>query len=210
MVNVLLAHFDIHLSMTSQVSAVCRKCYFHLRRIASIRNYISKSVCHRLVIALVVSNLDYCNALLLDIPGYLLRRLQVVHHRAARLVTLTSPRGHITPVMEALHWLPVSHRIIFKTPLLVYKALNGLAPGYLSDLLNLKNRNSKLRQLHDHLTLSVPQATLTIAKRAFGVTAPVYWNLLPLSLRQASSLRAFKSGLKTHFFRSLYDNECQF
>ena len=128
----------------------------------------------------------------------------------ARLVTLTSPRGHITPVMEALHWLPVSHRIIFKTPLLVYKALNGLAPGYLSDLLNLKNRNSKLRQLHDHLTLSVPQATLTIAKGAFGVTAPVYWNLLPLSLRQASSLRAFKSGLKTHFFRSLYDNECQF
>ena len=36
------AHFNIHLSMVSQVSAICRKCNFHLRRIASTRAYISR------------------------------------------------------------------------------------------------------------------------------------------------------------------------
>ena len=35
-------HFDISLSMVSQVSAVCRKYNFHLHRIASIRAYTSR------------------------------------------------------------------------------------------------------------------------------------------------------------------------
>ena len=113
------AHFDIHLSVVSQVSAICRKCNFSPLRNASIRAYISKAVYHRLTIALVAFNLDCCNALQLDIPGYLLRRPQAVH-RAARLVTLPGSRDHITPVMGALHWLPVNHRIIFKMLLYSY------------------------------------------------------------------------------------------
>ena len=110
-------------------STICRKCNFHLWHIASIRGYILKAVHHRLAIALAISNFNYCNALLLDIPGYLLRHLHVVHHWASCLVTLTGPWDYITPVMEALHWLPVSHRIIFKMLLYVYQALNGVAQG---------------------------------------------------------------------------------
>ncbi len=32
-----------------------------------------------------------------------------------------------------LHWLPIKHRKDFKILLITYKALNGLAPQYLSD-----------------------------------------------------------------------------
>ena len=51
-----------------------KKCNFHVRGIKSIRPYITKRVCHSLIIALVVSNLDYCNALQLEIPRFTVSR----------------------------------------------------------------------------------------------------------------------------------------
>ncbi|XP_041807510.1 uncharacterized protein LOC121616777 isoform X2 [Chelmon rostratus] len=55
-----------------------------------------------------------------------LSRLQRVQNAAARFLTNTSRRQHITPVLFSLHWLPVSFRIDFKILLFVFKALNGL------------------------------------------------------------------------------------
>ena len=41
-------------------------------------------------------------------------RLQLVQNAAARFLTGTSRREHITPVLSSLHWLPVRFRIDFK------------------------------------------------------------------------------------------------
>jgi len=43
---------------------------------------------------------------------------------------------HITPVLEDLHWLPVSQRVVFKTALklMAWKCVHGVALAYLSDL----------------------------------------------------------------------------
>jgi len=40
----------------------------------------------------------------------------------------------ITPVLEDLHWLPVSQRVVFKTALMVWNCVHDIAPAYLSDL----------------------------------------------------------------------------
>ncbi len=42
---------------------------------------------------------------------------------------------HISPVLSILHLLSTKHCIDFKILLITYKALNGLAPQYLSELL---------------------------------------------------------------------------
>lgn len=64
--------------------------------------------------------------------------LQSVQNTAARIVTLTKKFDHITPVLIQLHWLPVHFRILFKVLLLVYKALNGMAPLYITELLSYR------------------------------------------------------------------------
>ena len=56
----------------------------------------------------------------------------------SRVICNTSRYEHISPSLYNLHWLPVSYRIQFKILLLVYKTLNGLAPLYLSELIELK------------------------------------------------------------------------
>ena len=65
-------------------------------------------------------------------------KLQRVQNAAARLRTLSRQYDHITPVLKELHWLPVRYRIHFKLLLLTFKALNGMAPAYISDLINVR------------------------------------------------------------------------
>lgn len=64
-------------------------------------------------------------------------RLQIVQNAVARFLTGVRKREHITPILIALNWLPVRYRIELKILLFVFKSLNGLAPSYLSELLNL-------------------------------------------------------------------------
>ena len=52
-----------------------------------------------------------------------------------RLVTMSRKSDHVTPLLFQLYWLPVNQRIEFKVLLFTYKAMQGLAPQYLSDLL---------------------------------------------------------------------------
>jgi len=75
----------------------------------------------------ISSRLNYCNSLLFGISVNLLLCRQAVHNAAARLVTGTRRREHITSVLRQLHWLPVRQRIEFKMAVLVYKAMNALS-----------------------------------------------------------------------------------
>ncbi len=83
-----------------------------------------------LVQALVVSRLDYCNALLARLPSNTIKTLQMIQNAAARLVFNKPKRTHVTPLFISLHWLPVAARIKFKTLMLAYRTTTGSAPSY--------------------------------------------------------------------------------
>ena len=127
-------------------------------------------------------------------------RLQLVQNAAARLLTGTGKYDHITPVLSALHWLPVHFRIHFKILLFTFKAQNGLAPQYLSDLLEDYVPSRALRSATQK-KLIVPKTNLkSRGDRAFSVAAPTLWNALPLHIKTAPTVETFKSRLKTHFY----------
>ena len=68
----------------------------------------------------IACRLDWCNSLLYGVPENLLRKVQSVQNAAARLLTNTRRRDHITPVLRQLHWLPVHRRVEFKTACLAH------------------------------------------------------------------------------------------
>ena len=124
-----------------------------------------------------------------------------MQNSAARILTNTNRREHITPVLAALHWLPIEARIDFKMLLITYKALHGLAPLYITDLLHSKPNVRTLRS-SDKGLLVIPVTKLkTKGDRAFAVVAPTLWNSLPLVVKNAESVDGFKNLLKTHLFR---------
>ncbi len=89
-----------------------------------------------LIHASMTSKLYYCNALLGGCFARLINKLQMVQNAAARVLSRNRNYDHINPVLSTLHWLPIKHRIDFKILLITCKALNGLAPQYLSELLS--------------------------------------------------------------------------
>ena len=102
-----------------------------------------------------------------------------------------------------LHWLPVEQRIQYKLLILVYKALNGLAPEYISDLLQEYVPTRALRSAGAHLLLE-PKTITRCGARAFSKAAPVLWNTLSSTIITAPSLASFKLGLKTYLFKAAF------
>jgi len=111
-------------------SSVVKSSFFQLRYIAKVKQFLCQRDLETVIHAFITSRLDYCNSLYRGLPQSTINRLQVVQNAAARLLTGTKKRDHISPVLEILHWLPVKFRIDFKIAVLVYKALPGAAPTY--------------------------------------------------------------------------------
>lgn len=91
-----------------------------------------------------------------------------------------------------------------KVLLLVYKALHGLAPSYISAFLNFKTYSRSLRSSCKEY-LVVPRSRLkTYGDRAFSIAGPKLWNDLPLEIRKCASVATFKQSLKTFLFKLAY------
>ncbi len=131
--------FDSELCLEKQISSVVKNSFYQLRIISRIKSILSFQDLEKVIHAFITSRLDYCNSLYLGLPKSLLARLQMVQNAAARLLTGAKKHEHITPILASLHWLPVSFRIQLKILLIVFKALNGQAPSYISDLISFNS-----------------------------------------------------------------------
>ena len=172
--------FDRQLRWTHTLITVVKPLFSHLYNIRRFRKFPqSWLIVLILVNASVTSLLDYCNSLLYGLPTNLLHKLQRVQNAAARLICKVRRFDHITPILFSLHWLPVRNRIQFKILLFTYKALNGLAPAYITELLKLKTiPRYNLRSSDDKLLLQHPniRTLVTLGDRSFTAAAPKLWN----------------------------------
>lgn len=199
---------DNHLDMKLQVQNIVRAANYELRRISSIRRYLTTEATATLVSAFVLSRIDYCNSLLYGIPGYLLDSLQRIQNNAARMVLRIPRSEHITPHLVSLHWLPISARIEYKIASLCYNSMQDTAPKYLREMAPKKGKthshNTRLSKDTSVIRDSSANSQPTLGDRCFTHAAPAVWNTLPIPIRESSSVTSFKTSLKTHLFRSAY------
>ena len=192
--------FDKHMNLKSYISSICSSASFALRNTGKIRKHLDRANTERLVHAFVSSRPDNCNSLLFGLPLFQIERLQRIQNTAAMVVTLSSIKQHITPILNDLHWLTIHNRIKLKILLLTYKVLNGFAPTYLSELIQPYKNQRNLRSNNQYL-LRVPKSrTTTFGDRAFSVCAPKLWNNLPSAVKSSPSIDIFKKKLKTYLF----------
>ena len=198
--------FDKHMTMNVQVGKICSKSFRGLYNIRQIRTFLSTKTTKTLVHAFVTSHLDHCNSLLLGLPRCQLDRLQKVLNAAARVIWLKPKFDHITPVLVQLHWLPVNFRIEFKIVLFVFKALHGISPPYLAELLQGKPKTRYQLRSSDKDLLFVPLSSRkTFGDRAFAHVGPTLWNSLPLALRLQPTVESFRNYLKTYLFKKAFN-----
>lgn len=195
---------DDQMSMAAYISSTCKSCFFHLRQLSSVRRSLTQEAVQALVQAFVISRLDYCNSLLAGVADVHLRRLQSAQNAAARMVSRAHRHDHIRPVLNSLHWLPVSKRVVFKTAVLIYKCLHQAAPRYLIDLCVPLSSVPGRQHLRSAASggLIVPRTRTSYGQRSFAVYGPSTWNSLPTALRSPElTLPVFKRQLKTYLFQ---------
>ena len=200
------AWFDNKLSTSTHVTKICKAAFYQLHNIRRIKKYLSRDSLLKLIHAFITSRLDYCNGLLNGLPNSQIVKLQRVQNAAARLVMSLSKYSHISPALYQLHWLPVRHRVHFKILILTFKAIHGLAPKYIIELINIKPRSIYNLRSNQSLLLDPPKGKMlvTLGDRSFSAAAPYLWNSLPADLRDIQSLAIFKCKLKTYLFRAAF------
>ena len=109
-VKILGVTLDSTMTLDGQIVATCKSSYMHIRRINTIRQYLTNDAVKTLKQCLVTSRLDYSNIIYNGIPMKSIKRLQLTQNAAARLIRQIKKRAHITPVLRDLHWLPVVKR----------------------------------------------------------------------------------------------------
>ena len=113
---ILGVHLDLALTMETQVASVVRSTHLHLRQIAQLRPCLDAGS----FTTLIVSRIDYCNALYVGRPLRLMRKLQMVQNKVARLLTGVKRFHHIPPhfgcltlaTYPLLHWFQDTNHYI--------------------------------------------------------------------------------------------------
>ena len=100
--------------MNAHVSNIARTCYYELRRLASIRRFLTSTATATLVSAFVLSRIDYCNSLLFGSTNDVTSHLQRIQNYAARVIFRLPMSSSITIHLKSLHWLPVKVRSTYK------------------------------------------------------------------------------------------------
>lgn len=189
-----------NLSFKDHIGKVISSCFLILRILRKIKFLLPEDSLKTVVTALILSRLDYCNSLYINLQKGQLARLQTVQNAAARLVTGTPRFASVRSGLRALHWLPVGQRIKFKVLCLVFKALNGMGPGFLRHMIQWYVPGRMLRSSQAKQVVTPRVNKLAWGGRSFHCCATRAWNGLPIHIRNSSDILSFRKALKTWLF----------
>jgi len=127
---------DSDLTMRTHIAKTVLGCFAMLRQLRSIRRSVSVPALQSLVVALVLTKLDYGSATLAGLPAVQLNRLQTVLNAAVWLIYWRRKFDHVSLLLEELHWLRVPERITIRLAVLAYRCQYNMAPRYLATQLN--------------------------------------------------------------------------
>jgi len=198
---------DPTLSLERQINSVKQKCSWTMMNLRTIGRYLDESTKLMMVKQLVISKLDYCNALYIKIKKTLLNKLKSILNGAVRFIYNISDRSiDLVPYYKKAHILPVEQRIFFKICLFAHKAVHGLSPGYIKELIEVAvitetETCTRSKIPGDCFKLKIQKMSKNkFDERRFSNYAPAAWNSLPLGLRQLKKTDCFKRMLKNYLF----------
>jgi len=128
---------DCDLGAATHVRKTVSRCFAALRQLRHLRRYVTDDCSRLLVVSFIHQRLDFGNFILVRLPAYLQQQLQSVLNAAARLVFRLRRYDHITDALAVLHWLRLPQRVDYKVAVMAFRALHGLAPPYLDQLVRV-------------------------------------------------------------------------
>jgi len=92
----------------------------NLQKLKRIRKSLTPGAAKTIPMGLIISHLDYANALYSGLPNTEVRKLRRIQNMTATTITDARKYDNSTETLKALHWLPIHLRIEFKVLTLVF------------------------------------------------------------------------------------------
>ena len=170
-----------------QISMVVSKLTIRLKGLMYLRLICPFSVRKTITEGIFNSTLLYCLPLFGGIDKGMLKELQTLQNRAARLVCGAPPRSNRSELFNTLKWLTVNQMIVYSTLVSVFKIRRVKQPEYLARHLCRESRNGRIM---------VSNPGISITADSFCFRGPSYWNRLPRDLRSQEKIGSFKRLLR--------------
>jgi hypothetical protein len=154
----------------------------------------------RLMVAngIVISKLCYLIQMWGGCEDYLIKSLQVLQTRAARIVTQQNWFTPTNSILSRCNWLSVRQLAFYQTALMTHKILKTCSPLYLKDILDTdfpyrtrQATTGAIRYGEDH------HSRLSLNHSSFRFRATLEYNRIPGNIRSSNSLQTFKTKLRS-------------
>lgn len=173
---------------------------FALKR---IRHLISNQTAMNMYFAYIQSRIAYMNVIYQAAPNYLLNALEIIQRKALRIVLLKDWYCSKSE-LYSVNCLPASQLCELSSCVLLYKIIN-----------NCCKNNVELRlmsQVHNHNTRNRSDFAINHSNTQLGASnfynrALVSYNNIPNQIRNARSIKTFKTKLKEFIFESFINDQ---
>ena len=161
--------------------------------------YLSINTTQQIGLALLMSNMDYCNEVFYGSQNSVLQLLRITQNRCAKMILYKNKYSSSTDARYTIHWLPIKDRNCYKMLSLAFKCPHDLGPSYLNEMFvqNILQRRLRSNSTNE-ITYIVPRnKNKTFGDASFSFCGPNEWNNLPNELKCIENCAAFKKCLKT-------------
>ena len=190
---------DCDLRWEAHVSQVVRRCYATHSGLAKLSNKLPSSVKQLIIEALVFPHILYCITVWGGCTKLQKHRIQKVMNHAARKVTCSRRRDHVTPLLSLFNWQSVDSLILERDILTIHKLLyrSAQSPVNVKRLLTYRGEISshRTRAVETGL-LELPRVRSERARRFFTYRAPQAWNRAPAPVRERVTVRTCRNRLR--------------
>lgn len=184
---------DQHLNWKANIDQIFKRINTNISLLRRVKCFLPPSARKTFYNAYLLPHFDYCCSLWGTSTVTHVNKLCILQRRAVRVMTDSGYRQNTGKLFRALHIMPLTDRIKYRNMCLVFKALNGIAPAYLSKMFCFINQcHTRMTRASTQNKLLVPKAKLNVLKNSWPVNGSKIWNNLNSDIRSARSFLSFK------------------
>ena len=199
--NLLGVKIDNDLTWKDQVDSVCRKVARNIALLRRIKTHLDIPMRRMFYMAYIQPHTDYC----LTIWGmsHHIDRVQKLQNMALRVISDEPRHTRSLTLYKKFRVMKISDRIDYKMVALTYKAVNGIAPDYMTDMFKpVRDTHTRSTRAAAAGDLAVPVARLKLRRNALAHRGAKLFNQCNNDVRTAGSIECFKK----RYFNEYFDN----
>ena len=194
---------DDGLRFEGHVLEIVRNCFYRLKVLYRVRDFLNEEVRVRLCTALILSRLGHADTVygsrLLARTKRIIQRIQ---NACARYIFNIPPRAHVSPYLNAANILQMEKQRDLHLATLLFGVLKSKKPEYLFEKLKFRKKGGTQSIRLVSSVLQIPEHRTAAFRGSFRYAATKCWNNLPPPIRQLNTVASFRFKLKKHFLLS--------